>query len=208
MQMAKRNLAEYLRNWRLTLARKLMVDDVPPQPVYIVGANDGADAVPSIVNAAGEMTEASATVIQTMTQSIRNTTSYASPPLFGVRNVELVGANARRILFNPVITDAAGDSVLTELVPALAGYQPCMRLDYIFALGTDAAWDWIMSVPTAIVGPATINGLVSNANEIGPDFGRGLFFQGNTDAEAISVTIANGGNVLTYYFAGVYWYET
>ena len=113
-----------------------------------------------------------------------------------------------KIMFVDVVTDGAGDSVVTDLVPALAGYQSCMRLDYIYADGSDGAWDFTVSATSGLSGPNTMVALASVAQTIGPDWSPGIYFQGTADLEALTVQIANGGNIIHYWFAGVYWYET
>ena len=61
--MGLRGLRDYLLAWRIARVEDRQIVNSPPQPVIIVGANDGADAVPSIVNAAGEVTEASGAAV-------------------------------------------------------------------------------------------------------------------------------------------------
>ena len=91
----------------------------------------------------------------------------------------------------------------------LADYQACMRLLYVYANGSDPAWDMTLSVSAgALVGMPAFTGLATEVNVLGPDWSPGLLFQGSADASSIQFQIANGGNVITYFFVFEYWYET
>lgn len=201
-------LRNYLLKWRTTLDRKRLIEDRSPIPVIDMGHAQDDDTVPRLsLNADGEVTEASAAEIATNTQNTSTYLRYART-LWGPGG--LPGAadeNQKRILQVPVVTDAAGDSAITELVPALAGNRSCMRLDYIYATGADPAWDFTIDSTTGFEGPNTMIALVSLANEIGPDWARGIYYRNTAVAENLTVVIANGGNIITYYFIGLFWYE-
>jgi len=211
-----------------------LLSGIDIKDVYVDYEKDGKDVILSselaalfypdstgrlrpLLDASGRMTEASAAAILAMNTIIKSNTEYNSfgftsgaPPLFAnpaFWNVA-VGAGAhRRIMFVDVVTDAAGDSAVTTLVPLLAGYKACMCLQYIYPDGADPAWDFTISATSGLSGPNTMIALVSLANEIGPDWSPGIYFKATAVAEALTVVIANGGNIIHYWFAGVFWYE-
>lgn len=109
----------------------------------------------------------------------------------------------------PIVTDGAGDSAVVEVVGTVAGYFPCCRLLYVYADGTDGAWDIAFTVSAgAFEGIPAMTGLATTVNTIGPDWGDGLVFKGDTDGAIFRAQIANGGNVITYYLVIEYWSET
>ncbi len=186
-----------------------MIDDVSPVPVIVVAANDGADGVPTIVNAAGEMTEASAAAaLGGITTTNRYLLGDASPRFGILPNSTSGSVNAqKRILMHTATTDGAGDYGPLAIVAALASYRACMRIDYIYADGTDPAYTFTMAATSGLEGIATLN-CASVANTIGPDYERGIYYRVNVDGETLTLQLANAGNVITYTFFGVYWYET
>ena len=224
--MAKRNLAEYLRNWRLGLTRKIMVDDVPPLPVYIMGVNDGADALTTTLPIDGTVVEASAaaalvllgtidadtgaTVTALGNQGIiKNLMVSQSGSMYGGIDTETDSWRFEHLTkVMPIVTDGAGDSAVVELMPIVGGYVPHMKLLYVYADGTDPAWDLALTVSGgALLGMPNFTGLATVVNVVGPNWSPGLVYAGNTVATSISAQIANGGNVITYYFVCEIWYE-
>ncbi|GAG74697.1 unnamed protein product, partial [marine sediment metagenome] len=115
-----RNLAEYLRNWRLEIASKRIVEDVLPIPVYIMGAAEAGDTVPTIATAAGELdvVEASAVGISSYT---RNTYRYLQDglPLVSDATGAVTGDGIGWTPFLPqtVAADGAGN-------PGAAAFDP------------------------------------------------------------------------------------
>lgn len=202
-----------LNDWLTGRARGRREDDIitDPIPVRIIEHADGWGDWHATVNTSGEVPtkDANSAQLLTIATGADAVSRDLASPTFGARPAAAATTNIRkRILFVPVTTDGAGDSLLTPLVASLAGYQTCMRLDYIYTTGGDAAWDATISSTTGLTGPAVLTGLDSSGSETEPEWNGGLYYQNAADLEEISVTIANGGNTLTYYFAGVYWYET
>lgn len=109
----------------------------------------------------------------------------------------------------PIVTDGAGDSAVVDVVGTVAGYFPCCRLLYVYADGTDGAWDIAFTVSAgAFDGIPAMTALATTVNVIGPDWGDGLVFKGDTDGAIFRAQIANGGNVITYFLVIEYWSET
>ncbi|GAH01659.1 unnamed protein product, partial [marine sediment metagenome] len=106
-----------------------------------------------------------------------------------------------------ITTDPAGAGTV-QVMAALGGYHCCMRIDYVFAMGTDGNWDMdVRASAGAVVGPRPLIALASIANTIGPQWYRGLPYRTINHNVTINIDIQNGGNVLTYYFIGEKWYE-
>ena len=175
---------------------------------------DSTGRLRTIVNTSGEISESHGASIETQVTANQVTQlvikNLITQDTFdgGMDDNTDSWRGQKKIMFVPVTTDGAGDVADIVLQGAIAGYQSCIRLDYIFALGTDGAWDATIDSTSGLSGPGVMTGLASVANAVGPDWRRGLFFQNTADNETIKVTIANGGNTITYYFAGVRWWET
>ena len=196
-----------------------MIEDVLPTPVIIMGEVQTADTVERTTITAGrpQVTEASGAAIAVSNQNILNTLrGSVVRPLFGPSNftlAALASAAQPRLVSLALTTDAVGDVAATIVVPALAGYQSCLSLQYVWADDTDPAWDLTVAASAGlIVGPTALVGLASVANEIGPtwqqgDYG-GLLYQTADDNVDITLLLANAGNVITYLFYGILWYET
>lgn len=151
--------------------------------------------------------------ISNMSTYMHATSLLAAQPTIGAvpsSNQTICGNAHHRLAVLPMTTDALGDVGPTPVVTAPAGYYPVMRLLYVYADGTDGAWDLAITVSAgALVGIPAMTGLATTVNVIGPDWTPGgLLFYDTTDATTISFTISNGGNTITYYFVYEYWYET
>ncbi|GAG82442.1 unnamed protein product, partial [marine sediment metagenome] len=203
-----------LQEWLTNRARGRREDDLiaDPIPVRIVEHADGWGDWHATVNTSGETSGVSDSNVANIKSYVDIMHNSFNNPTFEVPPVGSGGASLkaqRRLALIPVTTDGAGDSPLTVLVPLLASYQACMTLKYIYADATDGDWDMVIS-PSAggLLGMTTFASLATTVNVVGPDWGEGLVYQCAADAASIDVTIANGGNVVTYYFVLEYWYET
>ena len=104
-------------------------------------------------------------------------------------------------------TDIAGN-FSGNIVPALAGYFGCVNIEYVWASGTDPAWDLSFAAAGGFTGPPAMIGLASVANTIGPNWSPGLAYRTTADNVGLTLNIANGGNGITYWFYGTTHYET
>lgn len=181
-------------------------DLILTQEILSILFPDSTGRLRTIVNTSGEITEVSGSGISLASQMIAR---YQTQPLFGTPpSFGNLGVNQfKRVLMHDALTDAAGDYGPTAIVAALAGFQACMRIDYIYADGTDAAYTFMVNAPSGALGISPVV-CASVANEIGPDFERGVYYQATVDNEALSLQLSNAGNAITYTFFGVYWYET
>lgn len=164
-----------------------------------------------LVDTSGRIVEASAAAQLSATSQFRYEQRVGGPTIGTLPVGDASSTNAhKRLAVLPMTTDALGDVGPTPVVTGPAGYYPVMKLLYVYADGTDAAWDLAITVDAgALVGIPAMTGLATTVNVIGPDWTPGgLLFYDTTDATTISFTIANGGNAITYYFVYEYWYET
>ncbi len=214
-----------LSEWRVQRAADRPYDaqlDGIPVPVQIIEATGPNNRPQALVNDAGEMTEASGAaiatdmaaieVIQTNIDLLIERVANQGPELsFGGTFAGATEAwrGKHKLMIIAVVTDGAGTSVATPLMAGVPGYYPCCLIKYVYATATDAAWDLHVTVSGGgLTGMPDLIGLATTVNEVGPDWGEGLIYRGNTDGTHIEVTIQNGGNVVTYYFAIEYWAET
>ena len=191
-----------------------MIEDRPPQPVIIMGADDGADAVPSIVNAAGEVTEASGASIAGQLPDIRSNTYVNGQPVFavtGIGGAASSGANAaRRRIFMTVLTATVGGEIVQAvIIPAIAGYRTCGYLTHIWSDTATANMTHTFDTVTGLTdGLATVD-ITSVADNVAPDYGVGLAYRGSAVAEGVRVLAAAGqtGANQVIAYCGVYWGE-
>lgn len=182
-------------------------------PVIQVGNMDTAGRLrPFATNAAGEITEENSNSIDNHLGDLEELLqNFGREPMFGTAPTTGAGVRNAQLRINviPIVTDAAGDSAVVELVATSAGNNACIRLLYIYADGTDAAWDVAFTVTAGTLeGIPDMTGLATTVNVIGPDWTPGgLLAYASDDAATISAQIANGGNVITYYFVYVWWHE-
>ena len=120
--MGHRGLREYLSRFRISRVEDRMIEDVPPIPVIIVGHAQTADTVVrQAVNAAGEVTEASAAASSNVLAQIRE--YLETFPFNSDSDGGLHTTGGPWIPFAPitVTADGAGNPPATQLAPLNAG---------------------------------------------------------------------------------------
>jgi len=186
-----------------------------PSPTYEVGKMDSAGRL-RLGSATGQVgtVEANSAAIATDVEIMTYSSRLARDAYFS-----LVGesgnpsSNARKRLFQTAVTATGAGEVVAVNVgpPALAGYQPCMRITHVWSDQTTANMTFTCA-PTAgalEVGLATTD-ISSTADLVAPDWHEGLVWQGDTDASTLQCAAAIGqcGAAQIVVFCGEYWYET
>ena len=176
-----------------------MIEDRPPQPVIIMGADDGADAVPSIVNAAGEVTEASAAGIAAVAGQTQRGNANQSPLTFTAAGVGLYGTVVPWYPIVPVAVtaDGAGNPPATEIIAAAAGQAFDIMLfwkcDTVAAAGQNIMrFREATGAPAAVVPPWAAVVVPTAAGETFPNDTYGVRVR--TVNDALNFGVADGAN--------------
>ncbi|GAI91599.1 unnamed protein product [marine sediment metagenome] len=191
------------------------------KPIYvaenasiIIGALDDAAGIQQIVNAAGEVTEASAAGAALYLEYIYQLGMMQIHPYFGQPNATSAAnsANARKRFFQTTLTaDGAGEIVAANVgPPTLATYQSCMLLTHVWSDDADAITFTIAPTAGAFdTGLATMI-ITTVADTVTPDYNGGLAWICGTDAATIQFAAAAGmaQALQNVTLCGVYWYET
>ena len=201
-----------------------MIEDKPPIPVIVMGQAQTDDTIPrQAVNAAGELTEASAATSMGYQLLMRNALGALFAPTYEVvdtgTTARMLAATRRR--FCVPLPEIGGAIAATEIVPALAGYTGHAEVQGVWCPtgGADPAntWTFVVAAGT-IIGPDvyTMNLTAARYHNFSAGvagiYGPPVPLRGTVaadDNKAIMVEAALLANVgLTYYIDGVYWYET
>lgn len=118
--------------------------------------------------------------------------------------------DAQSTIMAKTLTATAGGEITTaDVVPSMAGRKTCMLLTHIFSDQTDAAAILTFATASGLSeGPSPIT-VETKADEVFPDYCKGLFYRGSANAEAITLTVGAGqlGNAQELTFFGDFWYE-
>ena len=209
--MRLHGLRDYLSKWRILRTEDRMIEDRPPQPVIIMGADDGADGVPTMLNAAGEITEASGNVTAANTNVLIGVCSQANPARFVPYGAggAVYDAGERRVFMTVLTATGGGEIVVAEIAPAIAGYRTCCKLTHIWSDVATALMTHQFNTVTGLTDGLATMDITSVANVVSPDYGQGLYWRGSAVAEGVRVLAAAGqcAGAQNIAYMGEYWGE-
>lgn len=177
---------------------------------------DSAGNAQNLLSTSGQVTEASASSINTHVTNMEYDVTALSDH-YGFGNINSAGSSTvrnavQRKRFQTTVTATAGGEIVAVAVgaPALAGYQCCMVITHVYSDQTDGSialtWTSTGGLDSGLAGTT----IATVANTVSPDWNQGLAWKATADNDTIDVACAAGqaGNAQNITFCGYYWYET